>query len=72
MPDLSRDDTAMTKVTYLRKPAPPRIHRKKVRTCLKCREPFDSEWSGERVCKTCKTNIAWREGVGELTERWNF
>ncbi len=62
----------MIKVTYLRKPAQWRIHRKKVRTCLNCREPFDSEWSGERVCKTCKTRIAWREGVGELTERWNF
>ncbi len=72
MLDLCRDDTAMTRVAYLRKPTPWRIRRKKVRTCLKCREPFDSDWSGERVCKTCKTKIAWREGVGELTERWNF
>ena len=64
--------TKVTKVTYLRKPAPQLIHRKKVRTCLKCREPFESGWSGERVCKKCKTKISWREGVSGLAERWFF
>ena len=62
----------MTNVTYVRKPVPRRMERKKVRACLKCREPFESEWSGERVCKKCKTRIAWREGVGGLPERWIF
>ncbi len=35
----------------------------KTRSCLKCREPFESEWSGERVCKHCKSLNSWREGT---------
>ncbi len=62
----------MTNVAYVRKPVPRRMETKKVRACLKCRETFESKWSGERVCKKCKTRIAWREGVGGLTERWIF
>jgi hypothetical protein len=32
----------------------------KVRKCLICREPFPSAWSGERVCRRCKTTSTWR------------
>ena len=62
----------MTNVTYVRKPVPRRIERKKVRACLKCRGPFESEWSGERVCKKCKTRISWRMDVSGLPVRWIF
>jgi hypothetical protein len=34
----------------------------KMRPCLKCRTPFLSEWSGERICRKCKSTIAWRQG----------
>ncbi len=33
------------------------------RQCLKCRSKFNSEWSGERVCTTCKRKSEWRSGV---------
>ncbi len=33
------------------------------RLCLKCREQFSSEWSGERVCKRCKSSGTWRSGL---------
>lgn len=36
----------------------------RVRKCLKCGEPFNSEWSGERVCKRCKSTGSWRSGRG--------
>ena len=62
----------MTNVTYVRKPVPWRMERKKVLACLKCREPFESEWSGERVCKKCKTRISWRKDVSGLPVRWIF
>ena len=32
----------------------------KVRKCLICREAFPSAWSGERVCRRCKTTSTWR------------
>ncbi|MFD2207201.1 hypothetical protein [Kiloniella antarctica] len=35
---------------------------KKTRSCLNCREKFVSEWIGERVCKTCKSSLAWKSG----------
>lgn len=31
----------------------------KTRACLKCREPFPSEWAGERVCRGCKSQRFW-------------
>ena len=31
------------------------------RKCLKCRAPFESAWSGERVCSKCKNTRAWRD-----------
>jgi hypothetical protein len=34
----------------------------KVRKCLMCREPFPSEWAGERICRKCKSTAAWRNG----------
>ena len=35
----------------------------KTRRCLKCREEFESSWSGERICKQCKSNMEHR-GAG--------
>ena len=40
-----------------------RVEEPKSRQCLKCREPFSSEWSGERVCKRCKSSGTWRSGL---------
>jgi DnaJ-class molecular chaperone len=40
-----------------------RVEVVKSRNCLKCREPFSSEWSGERVCKRCKSSGTWRSGL---------
>ena len=45
------------------KPKPERIHIAKTRRCLKCSDLFESEWSGERVCKHCKSLNSWREGA---------
>lgn len=39
-----------------------RSDRHRRRLCLKCGEQFGSEWAGERVCKKCKSHVAWREG----------
>ncbi|NIA70756.1 hypothetical protein HBA54_19330 [Pelagibius litoralis] len=33
-----------------------------IRSCLKCRDHFESTWPGERICKRCKSTAAWREG----------
>lgn len=35
----------------------------KVRGCLVCKTPFQSAWSGERICHRCKSTSAWRSGV---------
>jgi hypothetical protein len=35
---------------------------RKERQCLLCLVPFESEWSGERICQKCKTRSVWREG----------
>jgi hypothetical protein len=40
-----------------------RVETPKVRRCLMCSEPFGSEWSGERLCKRCKTSAQWRSGI---------
>ena len=34
----------------------------KARLCLMCRKMFTSEWSGERVCRRCKSTETWRRG----------
>lgn len=33
------------------------------RKCLRCSTEFQSEWSGERVCRRCKGSNAWRSGT---------
>ncbi len=50
------------------KPEPERIHVAKTRKCLKCCEPFESEWSGERVCKHCKSLGSGREATTSTSE----
>ena len=55
----------MPKADYVRKEKNAHPGQQKTRRCLKCRTPFASEWSGERVCPKCKTTRAWREGWGE-------
>ena len=35
----------------------------KIRKCLTCGEKFESAWSGERICKKCKSTSAWKSGV---------
>lgn len=34
----------------------------KVRSCLLCKDKFESQWSGERICKRCKNTAAWKSG----------
>ena len=43
-------------------PMPERIYVAKIRHCLMCRDPFESIWSGERVCRRCKGREDWRTG----------
>jgi len=38
----------------------------KIRVCLNCRNPFDSTWAGERICKVCKSREAWRTGGSNM------
>jgi hypothetical protein len=45
------------------KPEPDRQYETKARKCLRCREEFASSWPGERICRTCKSSSAWREGI---------
>jgi hypothetical protein len=40
----------------------------KTRPCLVCKTPFLSEWSGERICRRCKSAKIWRGG-GVATQR---
>ena len=35
----------------------------KFRKCLTCRENFQSEWAGQRVCAKCKKKTKWRSGA---------
>jgi hypothetical protein len=34
----------------------------KLRSCLSCQDKFVSAWSGERICKRCRSSAAWRNG----------
>ena len=43
------------------KPEPDRKYETKQRKCLKGREPFLSEWPGERICTNCKSMAFWRD-----------
>ena len=47
-----------------KKPISEREDEVMMRRCLKCRESFESNWAGERVCKTCKSRDEWRTGSG--------
>ena len=38
------------------------LHKEKTRRCLVCDSNFLSAWSGERVCKKCRSSTAWRQG----------
>lgn len=35
----------------------------KVRACLRCKAEFRSEWTGERICRRCKSSTSWRNGL---------
>jgi len=43
----------------------------KRRHCLKCQVPFESAWSGERVCPKCKTSHDWRDGDALNMASWS-
>lgn len=47
--------------------APAPVEQPKSRCCLKCRAAFESAWSGERVCPSCKGSSAWRSSVSLST-----
>ena len=47
-----------------KKPISEREDEVMVRLCLKCRESFESQWAGERVCKIRKSRDEWRTGGG--------
>ncbi len=55
---------------YLRKAENEPPQQITLRHCLKCQAPFESAWSGERVCRKCKTKRAWRDGGGADTVSW--
>ncbi len=56
---------------YLRKAENEPPDHAKSRHCLKCRAPFVSTWSGERVCRKCKGQRAWRDGVAANMASWS-
>ena len=39
----------------------------KIRHCLRCRAPFESEGFGERICRHCKSLKDWRIGAPVAT-----
>lgn len=51
--------SSMAKGSLAETPAPDVA---KVRKCLRCRDSFPSQWSGERICARCKSSTAWRNG----------
>ena len=61
--------TGYDRRAYLRKAEIEPPQQTKFRHCLKCQAPFESAWSGERVCPKCKTSPDWREG-GDDTASW--
>jgi hypothetical protein len=44
------------------RPKPERTFEAKRRPCLMCRQEFQSEWPGHRVCGGCKQTEAWASG----------
>ena len=51
-----------TEKSHTSKPEPDQPPLVKERTCLMCTRQFLSQHVGERVCTTCKSTSAWREG----------
>lgn len=45
-----------------KKPEAERPAEAKTRPCLVCKSSFPSEWSGERICRRCKSGKTWRSG----------
>ena len=45
-----------------KKPTSDRPEIRKARKCLMCSQDFTSHHIGERVCPSCKSTAAWREG----------
>ncbi len=50
------------------KPKPERTYVAQTRHCLRCSEPFESAWPGERICRRCKGSDSWREGVASTPD----
>lgn len=46
----------------LRKEEDARPEQRRVRTCLKCTDKFESAWVGERICRRCKGSSTWQTG----------
>ncbi len=42
------------------------LYQAKLRSCLMCEDDFESAWSGERVCKRCKSQAQWQTGNSSL------
>ena len=55
-------------MAHYSKPTPERTYVSKTRNCLKRREPFESDWAGERICRRCKGTHGWREGVASTPD----
>lgn len=49
-----------SKVVSYARTEPERADEPRTRPCLVCKTPFKSQWSGERVCRRCKTAKIWR------------
>lgn len=41
----------------------------RARLCLRCGSSFESEWSGERICRLCKSTTSWRNGLPHSGKR---
>jgi hypothetical protein len=54
---------------YHTKPDSDRPIETKTRLCLTCKVPFESKWSGERICRRCKSGKIWRSGVATQKSR---
>ena len=46
-----------------REPDPQARDVPKNRACLRCKVRFESQWSGERICRRCKNSTNWRNGL---------
>jgi hypothetical protein len=54
---------------YHIKPESDRPDETKIRQCLTCKTAFESRWSGERICRRCKSGKIWRSGVATQKSR---